>query len=107
MYPRCCFGGGPGPRSGGKGQNSMSTCPNCGAQVADGWKFCGTCGASAPTEMAPATVGVGAPAAPYTEPTTYTDPAATTYAEPAAPAYTEPAPAYTEPAPAYSEPAPA
>src|SRR3954453_23615304 len=96
MYPRCCFGGGPGPRSGGKGQNSISTCPNCGAQVADGWKFCGTCGASAPTEVAPApaTVGAAAPAAPYTDPTTYTDPAAT-YADPAT-TYAEPAP-YTDP----------
>src|SRR5437762_886122 len=39
----------------GKGP-SMSTCPNCGAQVGEGWKFCGTCGATASAEMAPAAV---------------------------------------------------
>src|SRR4051794_29045155 len=74
---------------------SMSTCPNCGAQVGDTWKFCGTCGATAPAEMAPAAV-----AAPY-------DATQVAAAPPAPPAYDNPAPAYDNTAAAAPPPPPA
>src|SRR5437762_3465338 len=51
----------------GKGP-SMSTCPNCGAQVGEGWKLCGTCGAAASGEMAPAAVAAPSEAPQYEAP---------------------------------------